>query len=209
MIENHKGFIDKYIGDAVMAIFPERVDDALKSAIDMDRELDIFNREDRQSGNEPIEIGIGLHTGSLMLGTIGDERRMEGTVISDAVNLASRIENLTKVYGASIIVSSDVLEILEESFDHRFLGKVKMKGKTETVSVFEVFSDETKAALKIETKMDFEEGLSLYFEQRFAEAGVCFDRVQRINPADKAAALYLQKSAHFMVQGISPDWEGV
>ena len=209
VIQNHRGFIDKYIGDAIMAIFPEDIGDALKSAVDIEGKLAVYNLERRNQGLAPIRIGIGLHTGSLMLGTIGDEKRMEGTVISDAVNLASRIEDLTKVYGATILVSSDVHQWVEESYNHRFLGKVKMKGKTQTVSVFEVFADESRAALKIATREDFETGLSLYFEQRFAESGVYFDRVKRKNPEDKAASLYLQKSAHFMVHGVPPDWEGV
>ncbi len=208
LIQDHKGFIDKYIGDAIMAIFPEKAEDALQSAIDMDKELDTFNSDRIKGGNEPIQIGIGLHTGSLMLGTIGDEKRMEGTVISDAVNLASRIEDLTKLYGSSILLSNDTLSSIEGSYSNRFLGKVQVKGKTQAASVFEVFADESRDALKIETKEDFERGLSLYFEKKFAEASVYFDRVRKINPNDMAASLYLKKSADFMVYGVPSDWEG-
>ena len=82
-----------------------------------------------------------------------------------------------------------------------------MKGKTETVSVFEVFPNELKDELKIETKNDFEEGLALYFDREFAESSVCFNRVLKRNPGDTAASLYLQRSADFMVHGVPPDWE--
>ena len=104
---NH-GFIDKYIGDAVMAIFPDTPEDAVKAAIGMLRELEAYNRKGKLKC--ALRIGVGLHTGTLMLGTIGDDARMDGTVISDTVNLASRLEGLTKRYGASLIVSEQTLQ---------------------------------------------------------------------------------------------------
>ena len=98
-------FIDKYIGDAIMALFAGEPDDALLAAIEMQEELRIFNFERASRGLEPVKVGIGIHTGNLILGTIGEKERMEGTVIADAVNLASRIESLTKEYYTSILVS--------------------------------------------------------------------------------------------------------
>ena len=97
IIRRHNGFIDKYIGDAIMALFPDDADRAVQAAIDMQKQVQLYNVYRQQNHLEPIAIGIGLHSGELMLGTIGEEERMESTVISDAVNLASRIEGLTRV----------------------------------------------------------------------------------------------------------------
>ncbi|MCZ0900792.1 adenylate/guanylate cyclase domain-containing response regulator, partial [Microcoleus sp. HI-ES] len=90
VIREYNGFIDKYIGDGIMALFPNRAEDAVQAAIEMQHQVKIYNRHRQNSGYQPISIGIGLHTGTLMLGTIGEAERMESTVISDAVNLASR-----------------------------------------------------------------------------------------------------------------------
>ncbi|MCB1194528.1 MAG: adenylate/guanylate cyclase domain-containing protein, partial [Leptospiraceae bacterium] len=104
-IRKNRGFIDKYIGDAIMALFPENVEDALDSALAMLVALKELNYVRKEKNFPEIRIGIGIHTGTLMLGTIGDDERMDGTVISDAVNLASRMEGLTKFYSSTILVS--------------------------------------------------------------------------------------------------------
>jgi two-component system sensor histidine kinase ChiS len=213
IIRQNHGFIDKYIGDAVMALFPNEAGDALRAAIAIRDELIRYNVHRRERNYQPINIGTALHTGSLMIGIVGEAERMEGTVISDAVNLASRLEGLTKLYGASIVVSEETLTHLEDknSYNFRFLDKVRVKGKKEPVSVFEVFDVDPEATLnlKLKTKPDFEEGLLLYHDKKFAEASVRFDSVLKHNPDDKAARLYLQRAAHFMVHGVPPDWGGV
>ena len=140
-IRNQGGFIDKYIGDAVMALFPGRADDALRAARDMMTGLEEFNTARRnKAGGEtsPVRIGIGIHTGHLMLGTIGEAERMDGTVIADAVNLASRLEGLTKSYEHKIIFSQDTLRVLEspDEFEFQELGEVEIKGRSEPVSIY-------------------------------------------------------------------------
>ncbi|RMI27519.1 MAG: response regulator, partial [Calditrichaeota bacterium] len=185
-IRNHRGFIDKYIGDAIMAMFPHRAEDALEAAIEAVQQVEAYNRIRRRRGDTPIEIGIGLHTGMLMLGTIGDEERMDGTVISDAVNLASRLEGLTKIYGATIVISQSTLSSIPypEKYHLRFLGRVQVKGKKDPVGVYEVYDGQPEALieLRMKTREDFEKGLEYYFDREFAEAVLCFKRVLNIDP---------------------------
>ncbi len=213
IIRQHQGFIDKYVGDAIMALFPAKTEFALQAAIGMLREVALYSDQRQQSDDQSIGIGVSLHTGSLMLGIMGEAERMQGTVIADAVNLASRLEPLTKLYGVSIIISEQALMHLEDpdGYRFRFLDKVQVKGKTEPVSIYEVFDGDPEEVveLKLRTKPDFEEGLFLYQERKFAEAGVKFNRVVEHNPDDKAAQLYLKRTAHFMVHGVPPDWRGV
>jgi class 3 adenylate cyclase/DNA-binding response OmpR family regulator len=213
VIRQHGGFIDKYIGDAVMAIFPETANQALQAAIEMQHSVTGYNERRQQKGRQPIKIGIGLHTGSVMLGTIGEVERMESTVISDAVNLAARMEGLTKVYGAAIVVSEQTLFGVERpnQYNFRFLDKVQVKGKEEAVSVFEILDGNSAEVieLKLKTRTDFEMGLLHYHSQEFREAGKYFEQVYRHNPADEAAHLYLQRSNHFAEYGVPPDWSGI
>jgi class 3 adenylate cyclase len=139
VIRAHDGFIDKYIGDAIMALF-DRPDDAVRASLTMVETLARYNEQRREQGLEPIAIGIGLNTGSLMLGTIGEQHRMDGTVISDAVNLASRIESLTKTYKVGILISQFTCERLAEpgAYDIRLVDTVTVKGKSQPVSIYQV-----------------------------------------------------------------------
>jgi class 3 adenylate cyclase len=138
-IEKHGGLIDKYIGDAIMALFPDSADNALASAEAMQEAVRRLN-DTRPPGQEPISIGIGLHRGRLMLGTVGDRNRLDVTVISDAVNVASRLESLTKEKDEAIIVSSDVVRTLRhpERFSLKQLGTTSIKGRAGTVEIWAV-----------------------------------------------------------------------
>jgi PAS domain S-box len=131
LITTNYGFIDKYIGDAIMALFGRCPDDAVKAALGMLLELNKYNIIRKNNNKLPIKIGIGINTGSLMLGTVGGINRMDTTVISDSVNLASRLQDLTKVYGASLIISQHTFFTLKDyrTYNYRFLGQVKVKGK--------------------------------------------------------------------------------
>lgn len=139
IIRMHNGFIDKYIGDAIMALF-HSPDDALKAGLEMLAVLGDFNDERRAAGLAPIAIGIGLNTGSLMMGTIGEKHRMDGTVISDAVNLAARVESLTKEYRVDLLISQHTYDALADPavYDVRPVDNVIVKGKTRPVTIFEV-----------------------------------------------------------------------
>ena len=212
-IKENGGFIDKYIGDAIMALFPKNPDDAIKSAIGIRKRLQEFNKTRDQNGLSAINIGIGVHTGPLMLGTIGVKDRMDGTVISDAVNLASRLESLNKLYGTSIIVSEGTVDKLEKADDyqHRFLSYTRVKGKEKAIRIYDFFDgdvDEFKAK-KLETLGLFNEGIKDYYARNFTKASVKFQAVIDQYPEDQTAKLFLEKSAQNMLNGVTEDWDGV
>ena len=138
VVRKHGGFIDKYIGDAIMALFPNDADSAVQAAIEMFRILPDYNRARQERNRPPINFGVGIHTGHLMLGTVGEQDRMESTVISDAVNLASRLEGLTKHYGVNIIISEVTKNALKNDYKLRFLDKVEVRGKKQPVGIYEV-----------------------------------------------------------------------
>jgi two-component system sensor histidine kinase ChiS len=140
IIHRHGGFIDKFLGDGLMALFPTSAADAVEAAIAMHQEVARYNCHLAAEGSQPIQIGVGMHWGSLMLGIIGEAQRLQGTVISDAVNIASRLEGLTKRYRVPILISEQTLQALGDParYNCRFLDRVQVKGKTELISVFEV-----------------------------------------------------------------------
>jgi DNA-binding response OmpR family regulator len=213
VIKAHRGFIDNYQGDGLMALFPETADDGVRAAIAMHAAVAEYNKDRAKKGYQPIGIGVGLHIGDLMLGIIGHEERMQGTVVADAVNLASRLEGLTRIYGSSISISEPTLTQLKDPdrYKHRFVDKVQVKGKKDPVSVHEVFDGDPTAVieLKEQTKDEFEQGLCLYYDRKFSEASVKFNRVLEKHPEDRAARIYLKRSANYMVNGVPEDWTGV
>lgn len=213
VIRDHNGFIDKYIGDAIMALFPQSANDAVAGAIAMQKQVNIYNEERQKEGYLPISIGVGLHTGSLMLGTIGSQERMESTVIADAVNLASRLEGLTKLYGAGILISHKTLCCLDytEEQKFRFLDRVMVKGKKAAVAIFEVFDGdgEEQNRLKTQTQARFEVAVFLYYQQQFDEAKIIFQEVLAVNPQDKAAMLYIKRCEKYQQYGVPEGWEGI
>ncbi len=213
VIRNNNGFIDKYIGDSIMALFSDNASDAINAAIEMRIKLSQFNQVMDQFGKPVINSGIGIHSGSLMLGVVGGEGRMAGTVISDAVNLAARLEGLTKLYGCSIIISQDTLISLSNPshYNYRFLDIVKVKGKTEAVYIFEIIDgdpDDLKQ-LKLKTKDKFATGVNLYKLKKFDDALEVFKEVYEINEFDKTTSLYIERCNNFIKNGIPADWDGI
>ncbi|MBD2016909.1 PAS domain S-box protein [Microcoleus sp. FACHB-53] len=196
ILEN-QGFIDKYMGDGIMALFNKGADNALKAAISMLQRLAEYNKGRAKAGYIPIRVGIGINTGSLMLGTVGGYSRMDSTVISDTVNLASRIEGLTKEYGVSLLISHDTFSQLHDAnqYAFRLIDRVKVKGKLAAVSVYEVFeADPPKIReSKLATKTAFEEALLLYNLHSFKSASQLFEECLHLNPEDTVAQIYLAR----------------
>ena len=198
VIRDHNGFIDKYIGDAIMALF----DDGRRCAARRPRHARRarrLQRRARASGLEPIGIGIGINTGSLMLGTIGEKHRMDGTVISDAVNLASRIESLTKNYHVGLLISEYTYEQLADpkAYDVRPIDVVVVKGKTRPVTIFEVFQHNAPAerAAKGLTRELLQSGVDALARHDVAAARRCFQQCLALMPGDTAAANLLKSCA--------------
>jgi len=194
-ITQNFGFIDKYIGDAIMALFDGSADDAVKAGIAMLEELYEYNISRNRPDCPPLQIGIGINTGSLMLGTVGGQSRMDSTVISDAVNLASRVETLTKEYGVSMLITQNTFIELNDFYDLRLIDRVTVKGKSQMVTVYEVFAADPPELRqkKLETKTLFEEALVLYNSDRCVEATRFFSGCLQINPTDNVAQIYMQR----------------
>ena len=203
------GFIDKYIGDAIMALFPSDADSAVRAALGLHSGLERFNREWQAGGNEPLAIGAGVHTGALMLGTIGFRERMDTTVISDAVNLAARMEGLTKQYGAGLLITGETRAALTrpQDFQMRRVDRVLVKGKKEAVDIYEVYDCDEPARRdrKFATVIRFEQGISLYTEGSFREAAAIFEKLVD----DGSACLLRGRCLQFLGNGKPDDWRGV
>ena len=174
IIRKNRGFVDKYIGDGIMALFPNKPTDAVTAAIQIQHYVMQFKSKLLKPDNLPIQVGIGIHTGSLTLGTIGDKDRMEGTVISDAVNLASRLETLSKKYHASIIASESTVKAVKpkKRFNFRFLGKEQVKGRFEYVNVYEILDSlpDNEKKMRIQNISKFEAGVNLYTKMNLESA---------------------------------------
>jgi two-component system sensor histidine kinase ChiS len=196
-ISKNGGFVDKYIGDAILALFPQAngADMAVKAAISIQEKIQEYNIHRAKCGYRALSMGIGLHTGTLMVGVVGTKDRMQNTVISDAVNLASRVESLTKAFRVSLAISEETFKKLEDpgSYRYRFVAKVRVKGKSEPVSIFEIF-DGINPALqkrKVEANRYFEQGMLDYYQKQYAEALTGFRKVLEVIPDDGAAAFYM------------------
>ena len=210
VIQKNNGFVNQYLGDGIMALFPECPADALRAAIEMKNELRHYNEKRLKENKGEIEIGIGIHTGKLIMGIIGDIHRNDTAIISDTVNTASRMEGITKYFGAEIIISGDSLKTIEnrDEFGLRYLGKVRVLGKDNPIDVYECFDGDSNPniELKIKTLKSFEKGLSHFMAEEFPKASAAFDRVLAVNPKDEVAKYFMNKSAEYTISGVPENW---
>jgi len=213
IISRHHGFIDKYMGDSIMALFDGKVENAIEAAIEMAQTMKDFNQVRQEEGQPAIRMGIGIHTGNLMLGVVGGFGKMEGTVISDAVNLASRLEGLTKIYGSSIIISQETLIRADDpmTYSHRYLDSVKVKGKKEAVFIFELLDGEPEPARSRKTakRRQFAQAVRLYSSRQFEGALRLFTELHHFDPDDPTLRLYIGRCAERLETGIADDWDGI
>ncbi|MBI4976545.1 MAG: hypothetical protein HZC28_03640 [Spirochaetes bacterium] len=212
-IRHNNGFIDKYIGDAVMALFPRSSNDAITAAITMQQEINWFNKLRAGKNLPPIAVGMGIHFGQLMLGVVGEHKRMDTTVLSDAVNLASRIEKLNKKYSSRILVSYPAIMQLKSStaFTYRFVDYVRVIGKEHPVRIFEILAEglDATVSLKIKTKREFEAGVAAFFSKHFTAAHEHLARVLVECPDDTVAARYYQRTQEHMDRELPAEWTGI
>ena len=213
IIKENKGMINQFLGDGIIALFPDSPADSIRAAIGMHQGISHYNEDRRKKGWLPIRVGMGVHTGPLIMGILGDHQRMEASIIADTVNTASRLEGLTKHFHASLLISEDTRKLMSHpnEFNHRFLGKVQVKGRQQPVGVYEFFDGDTAELIekKIQTKDAFEKGLKVYFQKDFKRAAEAFRAILAQFPEDRVSQHYLGQSDRLLQGEISEDWTGV
>jgi adenylate cyclase len=216
-IFTHKGTLDKYIGDAIMAVFrsPMQWEDhawrAVQTALEMRSNLAEFNTRRLTQDKKPIRIGIGIHSGTAISGNIGHSRRMEFTVIGDDVNLASRLEGTTKLYGCDIVISGNTYHPCADRVWVRELDIVRVKGRTQPVSVYEIVGRRSDpiAVTKQQVIELYEQGREYYLKREFALALDKFEAILALNCNEQAALLHQQRCHKWMHSPLPRDWDGI
>lgn len=211
IIDKHRGITDKYIGDAIMALFgvPEKCENdilnSVKAGVEMLSCLKDFNREQTELRIGEFEIGIGIHHGQVTAGNIGSDKKMDYTVIGEPVNIASRLESLSKHYRTPMIISDRVRNSLDERIETVLLDRVLVVGSTNPISIFTVadtLEDET-----IEMWENFEKGRNFYFEGDFPEAKKSFQITQKKHPDNRLLQLFIDRCSRFIMSP-PPNWDG-
>ena len=212
IIRSHNGFINQYLGDGIMALFIDNPKGALMAAIDMHKSNNETNQRRIKKGQSPLQIGIGLHSGPLIMGVLGDDNRYDAATISDTVNAAARLEGLTKLYGCKILLSEASMEGIDESsFGTRYLGPVRVKGKEKALKIFECYDGDQPDLSKLKSQSTglFNKGIRAYFDKHFDSAITYFDKIISNNPEDSSAILLKGKAVKNLKEGVASDWLGV
>lgn len=207
------GFINQYLGDAIMALFPESAEQCLVAAIEMQQNIQAFNAVQKTRNSPSIKMGIGMHTGPLIMGITGDKDRLDATTISDAVNTASRIESLTRYYKTNILLSAITLQQIQhpENFHLRYLGKVQVKGKQSFIGIHECFSSDSDDQINKKEKILSlcNEAMHHYLNKFSTNAITCFESVIEINSEDRTAQFFLDNSIRYLQKGVPENWSGI
>ncbi|MBD2384032.1 adenylate/guanylate cyclase domain-containing protein [Cylindrospermum sp. FACHB-282] len=215
---NYEGTLDKFIGDALMAVFgaPLPLTEnhawrAVQSALDMRHRLEEFNQRRIIQAQPRIHIGIGISSGEVVSGNIGSHKRMDYTVIGDGVNLSSRLEGVTKEYGCDIILSEFTYKMCGDRIWVRQLDKIRVKGKHQAVNIYELIGDRTKPldANTQEFLSHYHNGRTAYLGRNFSNAIVCFEAAKRIRPIDQAVNIHLERACNYQETPPPDSWDGV
>lgn len=212
IIYKRKGIIDKYIGDAIMAIFGapkeygDDVQQAVLSGVEMLDNLDKFNRQQRERGLKEFNIGIGINYGPVTVGNIGTTHKMDYTVIGDAVNLASRLEGLTKEYHTKLIISEGTYNAVKDYFYVREIDRVRVKGKLKPVKIFEPARNLTNNQKK--AWQMYNSGVALFLERQWDESEKLFLKSLDILTDDYLCQKYLEDIKSCRISPPDDDWDG-
>lgn len=194
IIREHQGFVDKYIGDAVMALF-ENADDAVAAGIEIYKEIVLNPETAKALGVEEINIGIGIHSGMARVGIVGEDQRLSGTVISNTVNISSRLESLTKQYKTAMLITKETLDRLSDpdSLNVRYLGMVQVAGVNEVKALYEVLDclGEEKKAIRTKNAHEFREAIKQFHMGNAEMAVAMLEKLDTKNPADTVPEKYI------------------
>ena len=210
-IHLHHGFIDKFLGDGIMALFPTTSDEALQACLDMQKHIHDFSNQIKNDFK--LDVGMALHYGPLMLGVVGEKVHMEGTVIGDTVNVTSRLESFNKLYGSNCLISDNVKKRLLNVNDYslRQIGKITLLGRKEPTDVWQVLDaimDEEVKKFFIDGRNQFLEAYQHYLERRFEMAERMFRKILHENPHDHVARFYEQYCQIYKKNPPPEGWAG-
>ena len=212
----HEGTLDKFIGDAIMAFWgaPIRVRDhgmrAVETAIDMIRQLEVYNEGLKAKGMSPLSIGIGINTGDVILGNIGSEKKLDYTVIGDNVNLASRMEGLTKEYGCPVLITESTYKEVHDMIHCRVVDIVRVKGKTKGIKIFEPLIAIKGGEGLFERVISLsEEGFDYYLNRDWERAKEKYSELLLVKPDDKVGRIFIERCEEYRVNEAPEDWDGV
>jgi len=216
-ITQQNGILDKYIGDAIMAVFgapfssQRDADNSVTAAIEMMRKLYEFNEERLKHGYNRIDIGVGISSGDVILGNIGSEKRMDYTVIGDTVNLASRLEGANKHYGTRILINEITRDLLRDEYQVREIDRLRVKGKSEPAAIFEIldYHDTVSFPNQGDCLAEYVNGIQEYQQHNWSNALNHFKQALNANNGDGASAMYVQRCEHFLTHPPNDDWDGV
>jgi len=215
VVFKYDGLLDKYIGDAIMAVFgapldqPDHALRACRTGIEMMSELRRLREKWAAEGRPDVNIGVGINTGDMVVGNMGSQMRFDYTVIGDSVNLASRLEGTNKEYGTNIIISEFTYEAVKDEIFCRELDAVRVKGKKYPVRIFELLGDKKDSAQWQEFVGRFETGLAKYRTGLWDEAIAAFRGVLDVKPGDYPAQLYIDRCEALKEQPPVGEWDGV
>jgi adenylate cyclase len=210
-----QGTLDKYIGDAVMAVWgaplphKDHAERACRAALGMHASLKKLNERWKTAGRTTIDIRVGIHTGRMVAGVMGSQARYEYTCIGDGVNLASRLEGTNKVYGTPIIISESTREQVKDKILNRELDWIKVKGKTQGIGIFEIVSDENATPQVRALYRSFEAGLALYRKREFEEALERFNQGLKEVPGDGPSKVFVERCRWFTKNPPLEGWDGI
>ncbi len=215
IVFKHGGTLDKYMGDAVMAIYgapvdlPDHAQKACDTALEMMQVLNELNAGWAREGKPVLDIGIGINTGMMMVGNMGSEQRFEYTVLGDAVNLGSRLEGANKSYLTHILVSEFTYDRVKGEFLCMEIDSVRVKGKTRPVRIYQLMGRKDASLSQAETIRYFHQGLQFYKEQKWDKALEAFKTVSAMDKGVYAAQIYMERIAGLKSSPPPPDWDGV